>query len=149
MNTDYGMSEISMEGFQLVRGQLFSKAQEPFMSIWYSSISFNKACYTALNDCGAIQLMVNSSQRKIIVKPCPSKDRDAINWQQISGKYKSKKIECSSFMHQIFDLWGLNKELHYRATGKMVMADKKVMLLFDFSKPEPWRGMKMVNALDE
>ena len=52
-------------------------------------------------------------------------------------------------MHQIFDLWGLNKELHYRATGQMVMADKKVMLLFDFSKPEAWRGMKMVNALDE
>lgn len=149
MNTDYGISEISLDGFQVVRGQLFARAPEPSMSIWYSSISFNVACYSALNDCGAIQLLVHSAQRKIIVKPCPSKDRDAVNWQKTPGKHKSKKIECSKFMHHVFELWGLDKDYHYRATGKLVMADKKVMLLFDFSEPETWRGMKMVNALDE
>ena len=48
-------------------------------------------------------------------------------------------------MHQIFDMWGLDKELHYRANGKLVTADRKIMLLFDFNRPEAWRGLKMVN----
>ena len=48
---DYGIDEISLEGFQLVHGQLFANTPEPTMSIWYSSIAFNVACYAALNDC--------------------------------------------------------------------------------------------------
>ena len=67
LNNDYGISEINMDGFQVVRGQLFSRMLEPFMSIWYSSISFNAACYSALNECAAIQLLVNSHDRRVLV----------------------------------------------------------------------------------
>lgn len=148
MNHDYAMSEISLDGFQLVRGQLFARTPEPSMSIWYSSISFNAACHQALNDCASIQFLVHSERRRIIIKPCPSKDQDAVNWQKASGKHKSQKIECSKFMHQVFELWGLDKDYHYRATGQLVMADRKVMLLFDFSEPEAWQGMKMINTLN-
>ena len=148
LNNDYGISEINMDGFQVVRGQLFSRMLEPFMSIWYSSISFNAACYSALNECAAIQLLVNSHDRRVLVKPTPSSDRDSINWSKEPDKHKCRKIECSNLMHQIFDMWGLDKELHYRANGKLVTADRKIMLLFDFNRTEAWRGLKMVNGLE-
>ena len=99
LNNDYGISEINMDGFQVVRGQLFSRMLEPFMSIWYSSISFNAACYSALNECAAIQLLVNSHDRRVLVKPTPSSDRDSINWSKEPDKHKCRKIECSNLMH--------------------------------------------------
>lgn len=145
---DYGIDEISLEGFQLVHGQLFANTPAPTMSIWYSSIAFNVACYSALNDCGAIQLRVHHTERKIVIAPCPSKDRDAVNWQKAPGTQKSKKIECSKFAHPLFERWGLNKDARYRAPGKLVMADKKIMILFDFSDPEVWEGSKTANTLN-
>ena len=144
---EYGIEEISLEGYQLVRGQLFANTPEPTMSIWYSSIAFNVACYSALNDSGAIQLRVHHTDRKIVIVPCPSKDRDAVNWQKAPDKQKSRKIECSKFAHQLYDLWGLNKDARYRAPGKLVTADKKVMILFDFTDPEVWEGTKLANSL--
>jgi len=50
--------------------------------------------------------------------------------------------------HQLFDLWGLKKDLRYRASGKLVVADQKVMLMFDFGNCEIWRGQKMVNSIE-
>lgn len=148
-NMNQAGNAISMEGFQLVSGQMFSRVLEPSMSIWYSSISFNTACYSALNDCGCIQLMVNSKAKRILITPCPAKDKDAITWLKPTDRHKYKKIECSKFTHQLFDVWGLDKELHYRTNGKLVTSGNRVMLLFDFTAPEHWRGLKMVNGIGQ
>lgn len=148
MQGDYSISEISLEGYQVVRGQHFSRVIEPSCTLWYSSIAFNATAYNALNDCDSVSVLVNGDTQCIIVKPVPSKDRDAVNWSRKKVKQKCEKIECSRFAHQVFDLWGWDKELHYRTNGRLVMADMKLMLLFDFSKPELWRGQKMVNELE-
>lgn len=145
---DMQANEISLQGFQLVRGQMFSRQTEPAMTIWYGSASFNMACYAALNDCTSIQMLVNSDDRKILIRPCPSKDKDAVTWISDIATKKHKKLECSKLMHQLFDLWGLKKEYHYRANGKLVISDQKVMLMFDFSEPEAWYGLKMVTGID-
>ena len=145
---DGGASEINLQGFQIVRGQMFNRQSEPAMTMWYSSASFNTACYSALNDCTSIQMLVNSDEKKIIVRPCPSKDKDAVTWLTAADKVKYKKIECSRLTHQLFDLWGLKKDLRYRASGKLVVADQKVMLMFDFANCEIWRGQKMVNSIE-
>lgn len=146
MYNEYGMDEISLEGFHLVQGQMFTNTPEPSMSLWYSGVAFNVACYAMLNDCGSIQLRVHHTQKKILISPCPSKDRDAVNWQKSPDKQKSKKLECSKFAHPLYERWELNKNARYRAPGKLVMADKKVMILFDFSDPEVWESTKTANA---
>lgn len=141
----YGMNEVSLEGFQLVRAQMFGRASEPSMTIWPTSVAFNMACYSALNDCACIQIMVNTNDRKIAVIPCPAKDADAISWLKGKENKKYKKLDCSKFGRQLFETWGLNKEYHYRAMGRLVAVGQKVLLMFDYSSPEAWRGLKMVN----
>jgi hypothetical protein len=145
---DFTINEISLDGFNVVRGQYFSRSIEPSLTIWDSSISFSMAAYTALNSCDAVEILVNVEKRSIIVKPVPSKDRDAVNWVRNPDNYKYKKIECSKFTRQLYDIWGWDKELHYRTNGKLVKADKKLMLLFDFTTPEIWRGLKMVSEFE-
>lgn len=148
MQDDFNINEISLDGFQVVRGQYFSRQLEPSFTIWYSSVSFNTAAFNALNNCESISIMVNNNTRCVIIKPIPSKDRDAISWLKPPDSKKYRKLECSKFTHQLYDLWGMDKELHYRTNGRLVKADKKLMLLFDFSKPEAWRGVKMVSDFE-
>ena len=148
ISPEYGISEINLDGFQLVQGNYFGRQSSPAMSIWYSSISFNAACYQALNECNSVQVLVNGNSRCILIKPVSSSDKDALTWAVPPEKHKYRKIECSKLTHQLFDLWKLNKELHYRTNGRLVVADKKVMLMFDFTAPEVWRGMKLVNEFE-
>lgn len=142
-------NEVSLEGYQIVPGMMFNRATDPSMTIWYGSVAFNSVCFSTLNDCAAIQIMVNTKEKKIIIIPCPSKDKDAILWHKPSQKQKSKKIDCGKFMQPIFKMWELDKELHYRTTGRVVSSGGKVMLLFDFNNPEAWKGLKMVNGIGE
>lgn len=142
-------AEISMEGFQVVPGLFFSKQVEPTMTIWSNAIAFNTMCFSALNDCVSIQLMVNGRDRKVVVTPCQSKDKDAIAWSRPTGKQTYRKIDCARFAQQLFDIWGLKKEYHYRVSGKVVSADNRIMLMFDFSAPEKWQGQRLVTTIGE
>jgi hypothetical protein len=38
---DFVIGDISMEGFQVVRGLYFSRILEPLLKLWNTAISFN------------------------------------------------------------------------------------------------------------
>lgn len=141
---DFVIQDISMDGFQVIRGRYFSRQLEPALTLWNTSISFNIPAYTALNNCESIQLLVNPDTKRILIKPSLSKDQDAINWIKDLSSPKSTKLECSMFTKQLFEIWGLDKTMRYRTNGKLVQFDRKLMLLFDFSNPEIWKGIKSV-----
>ena len=143
------MNEVSLDGFQIVPGMMFNRANDPTMTLWYGSVAFNHICFEAFNDCAAIQIRVNTKDRKIAIMPCPSKDKDAISWLKPSQKQKSKKLDCGKFTQPLFHMWDWDKELHYRTVGKVETSGGKVMILFDFSHPEAWKGMRLVNGIKE
>ena len=134
--------EISLEGYQVVRGKYFTRKYEPSMTLFASAISFNSAAFESLNNCDSVQFLVNEKNKSIIVKPIISKGPDAINWNK--NKNKSVRIECTSFTKQLYEVWQLKTDCRYKSTGILVQSDKKVMLLFDFQKAETWRGSSLV-----
>ena len=144
MNEDFVIGDIALDGFQVVRSQYFSRQLEPAMTIWETSVSLNAHTYNAMNNCEAIQLLVNHKTHCILVKPVSSREQDAINWKRSTAKPTYKKLECAAFARRLFETWGLDKNYRYRTTGKIVQCEKKIMLLFDFSDPEVWKGVKLV-----
>lgn len=141
---DYAISDISLEGFQVVSGHYFVRCNEPAMTLWQTAISFNAASFAALNNCDMVQILVNDKKRCIIVKPVSSKEKDALNWNKKSPKASHNRIECASFGRQLYEQWNFEPENRYRASGRLVQCDSKVMLLYDFSHPESWKGSKPV-----
>lgn len=138
--------EISLEGFKVVSGNNFGKADEPSMSIRISNISFSKATYEALNKCDNVVLMIHEQKKYIAVKPCNSNEKNAVKWIGTANKDKLSHhpIQCASFGKQIFSMWEWDEKLRYRVTGKLVMSDNKVLLMFDFSCPDIYEGSKLV-----
>ena len=41
---------------------------------------------------------------------------------------------------RIYEMWGWDPDFTYRAPGRLVTVDSKVMLLYDFSSPEQWES---------
>ena len=141
---DFVIEDISMDGFQVVRGHYFCRQADPFMTIWERAIAFNIPAYSALNNCESVQFLVNMNDKRILVKPAPTKEGESVNWIRNPMEPKQTKLECSLFTRQLFEKWGWDSRSRYRTNGKLVKFDKKLMLLFDFSSPEVWKGMKMV-----
>jgi hypothetical protein len=49
-------------------------------------------------------------------------------------------MECKAFTTQLYKTWGFDPEYVYRSYGKVVKADNKVMLLFEFKCCESWKS---------
>ena len=136
------IQEISKEGFQVVSGEAFRRVLrvgQPTATLWPNSISFSKAALQALNLCERIRVEVNLAKRCILIVPVTEKDKDNVHWIKTRKEPAARKIECAAFTSQLYDSWGWKKDLAYRVAGQIVTAEKKVMLLFDFSKPESWK----------
>lgn len=135
------IQEISIEGFQVVSGEFFKNPQrftEPTSTLWFNSISFNKASLNALNGCERIRIEVNINTKGILIIPVTAKDKDNVRWTKNKKNPITRKIDCTAFTSKLFESWGWDKKLVYRATGRIVTAENKVMLLFEFNKPETW-----------
>ena len=125
-----------MDGFQVVKGSYFSRQIEPYMSFRETSVSFNISAYKALNNVATVQILVNNAARKILIRPINTDDINSITWLRDLENPKSKPIECAAFTRPLYDMWKWKPKTRYRAYGKLVQNDKKLMLLFDFTSPE-------------
>lgn len=138
------MTEIDLEGFQVVNSQYFSTTNAPQMTIWSDSVAFSQAAYSLLNNCEAISIMLNKDKKQVLISPIQSSNGNAIVWRKSKNVTKYCKISCATFARKLFDDWGLDDNFRYRTMGRMVQSDKKVMILFDFNQAEKWKGDKAV-----
>lgn len=139
------LDEISLDGFQVVRGNMFQHApakSTPTCTIYPSRINFNKMCLLALNNCEFISIRVNPKTKCLLLTPVPSSDKDSIHWIKSSKDQTTRNLESRLFGKDIYSSWGLDESLNYRARGSLVTVNNKVMILFDFNTPEIWRNTR-------
>ena len=145
VNNGFEIPEIDLEGFQVVSGDMFThfpKKSEPTCTLWCTSISFSKTAIMSLNSCERVRIEIHPEKKNMLIVPVTLKDRDGIRWSKGVKDQTSRKIECKAFTSKLYELWGFKIDYVYRATGRVVCADKKVMLLFNFSETENWKYKK-------
>lgn len=132
------IEEVDLGGFLQVSGDMFSHPTErrkPAMTIWRTAISFSVASFELLNYCDNIRMHINSDKKQVLITPTTDVDRDRIHWiKKVKGKPQIKKMKCVGLTEPLYLKWNLDNNKMYRATGRLVTADNKVMLLFDFSR---------------
>ena len=142
-------NEISMDGFKVVSSDFFctvSRVSAPTITIWDGSIGFSKQDLLLLNSCENVLMQINAENKKILVVPTSSKDKDAIKWVKKTNPLEAKKFSCPKLTDNLYDAWNWDKDYIYRATGRLVTVQNKVMLYFDFSEPEKWKKPEAKDA---
>lgn len=71
---------FSFEGYQVVRREFFSHKFDPTLTIKGNSIIFNNACISRLEDVVYVQVLVNPTTEKLVIRPCEEGSRDAVRW---------------------------------------------------------------------
>ena len=130
-------AHISLAGFQVTRGELFSHIREPAITIWEDRIKFNMACLRRFPQVTHIQLLIHPEQKRIIIRPCEPDVPDALRWASKGGsseELKNRDMICRVFAARVFDLMGWIKGYRYKMLGKPAVADGEALFLFKLTE---------------
>jgi len=71
---------LSYDGYQVVRGEFFAHIREPSITFNNHKISLNTACLKRLPGVDYVQILVNQSGLKLVVRPSNEDVKDSFIW---------------------------------------------------------------------
>ena len=130
-------ANFSFVGYQVVRREFISHRFDPAMTIRGNSITFNNSCISKLEDATYIQFLINTTERKLAIRPCEEGARDAVRWCVVKGeKRKSREITCRPFTEKLYQLMGWEEIYRYKLQGMRITYQGEHLYLFDLSSKE-------------
>jgi hypothetical protein len=108
---------------------------EPCITFCKSAVKFNSVCLKRLENVDYVLFIICSSEKRLIIEPCESYERDAIRW---SGKNPDKRtpkmIICHEFYRRIINHMQWNDDYHYIVFGKITTGNNgKDVIVFDLN----------------
>ncbi len=130
---------FSYHGYQVVRREFFAHIYEPSITFSNCKITVNTACLKRLPHVDYVQFLVNSKEKKLIIRPCQEDDKDSCLWCCNSNfKRKSKQITCRIFFAKVTELMGWNPEYRYKMLGKLLKSGDEYLFQFDLKDAETY-----------
>lgn len=137
--------ELDYSKYQVVRGEYFAHIREPSVTFKNNKISFNTACIKKLPDADYVLVLVNSEDRKLIVRPSSEDVKDAFVWCSRGRKRGPKQTSCEVFFAKIMDLTGWNLDYRYKLLGRLVRSEGELVLAFDLNSVETYPCISIGN----
>ena len=140
------IEEVSLDGFQIVASDMFvhlPRKSDATCTIWPTKLSFSKLALSSLNNCEYVRIEVNPRTKCLIVLPVSSGDKNSIRWVKGTKEFSVRNMESRRFGEQVYKSWGFDTDYNYRAVGRLVTANQKVMMLFDFNDAESWKTQRV------
>ncbi len=126
--------EFNFDGYEIVRTEFFAHSHEPLMTFGGDKVYFNTACLKKLPDVFYIQFLVNSAERRIVIKPCGEDERDSHLWRLAGdNRHVPRKISCRFFWKMISELMNWNYDCRYKISGNVIRGKYETVLLFDLT----------------
>ena len=125
---------FSFDGYQVVRREFFSHRFDPTLTIKGNSIIFNNACISRLEQVIYVQVLVNPTAEKLVIRPCSEGARDAIRWCVTrDDKRKSRQITCGLFTAKLYDMMGWEALYRYKLQGTRINYQGEQLYVFDLT----------------
>ena len=128
---------FSFDGYQVVRREFFSHKYDPTLTIRGNSIIFNNACISKLEQVVYVQVLVNPTAEKLVIRPCEEGARDAIRWCIVKDdKRKSRQITCGLFTAKLYEMMGWEALYRYKLQGTRINYQGEQLYVFDLTSTE-------------
>lgn len=128
------VKDFNFDGFQVVRGEFFAHLLEPSVTFNKCKLYVNMACLKKLPNIDYVQILVNSDDKKLAIRPCGGEEKDSFLW--CTTRRKPKQISCRIFSAMIFNLMNWNLEYRYKLLGKLIKSNEEYLFIFDLNSSE-------------
>jgi len=131
------------DGYQVARRELFAHLRDPAIVIRKDSVTFNTACIAGLEDVVYINIMFNSTLKRLVVKGCNENDKDALRWCVAKpDKRKSRKMSCRLFSELLYKEMGWASDCRYKILGYRIEFEGESLYVFDLVAAEVFHERK-------
>jgi hypothetical protein len=128
---------FDLSGYEIVRAQFFSTRLDPALTIYDGRLVFNTACMKKFENVEYVELLFNSVEKCIAVRPCEENNPNAIRWGKLrNGKWAVLPKGCKGFANPLYHLLGWTSDRKYRLRGQYQGIGDEQMILFDLCEPE-------------
>ena len=136
-NTVEVRKRLDLTGYEVVRAQYFATLQNPAMTISNGRLRFNAACLKKFEDVEYVELLLNSVDRCIAIRPCEKSNPNAIRWGRLKeGRWCASTLGCRGLAKALFDIMEWDEDLKYRFRGQLVEQGGDKLMLFELDEPE-------------
>ena len=130
-------TRLNLSGYEIVRAQFFSTLSNPAMTISNGKMRFNMACLKKFGDEEYVELLLNTVERCIAIRPCSKDNPNAVRWGRLKdSRWSVSAISCRGLAKTLFDIMAWEEDTRYRFRGEYVGAGENKMLLFQLDEPE-------------
>ena len=134
-------------GYLVVHREYTSTRFDPVLTIKNKSIAFNNTCIRRLDDVVYIQLLVNTIENKLVVRPCAEGAKDSIRWCIAKDNTRrTREITCPDFAEKLYKLLSWDDVLRYRLQGTSINYQGEQIYIFDLAAPEAWSPATIVDG---
>ncbi len=139
------INRLDLTGYEVVRAQYFATLQNPAMTISNGRLRFNTACLKKFEDVEYVELLLNSVDRCVAIRPCEKSNPNAIRWGRLKeGRWCASTLGCRGLAKALFDIMEWDEDLKYRFRGQLVEQGDDKLMLFELDEPEMIKVEKIV-----
>ena len=107
------------------------------MTISANRLTFNTACLKKFENVEYVELLFNSIEKCIAIRPCSAESVNAIRWGTVKeGRWTVLPKSCAGFAAPLYNFMGWNDQYRYRFRGEYHKQDDEQILFFDLVQPE-------------
>lgn len=133
-------SSFSYEGFQVVRGEYFAHTFEPSICFNQYKISVNTACIKRMPHVEYVQLLINPTDKKVVIRPSSEDEKGSFRWR-VKDSQKPRYVSCRVFFARLVELMDWNLDYRYKLLGRMMMSRSEYLYVFDLTEPEIYQRL--------
>ncbi len=131
-------SPFDFSGYEVVSSRLFSTVCEPALTIFEDKLKFNTACMKKFKDVEYVELLLNTVEQCLAVRPCDKDNPNAIRWGALKedGRWMVLPKSCRGIAEPLYSIMGWNGDCGYRMSGRYFEQSGEKVILFEMDDPE-------------
>lgn len=137
VHVEVSVGDFDMRGFEIARTELFDSNVRPNVVFQDKQLKLNTACVRKLGKNNHIELLVDPIGGRFAIRTTTKDNRHAVVCSKMSnGVYHPKRIACTAFMDTLYELFGWNPDLKYRAYGTLYENGNECAYIFPVDEAE-------------
>jgi hypothetical protein len=144
------VDRFDFDGYEVVRGEFFSKTNCPAVTLKYGSVVFNIRTIRKLNECRFVQILINQKKKLMIAKPCEEDEKDSLQWSRIDKREKvvPRAISGKMFTAQLYKDMKWNIESTVKMLGTLLKCKDEKIFVFNLTNAEAYLHLSEPSADD-
>ena len=127
---------LNLRGYQRVSSYFFPSSDDLFLTISDGRMRFNAACLRKFEDVEYVELLINTVNNCIAIRPCEKDNPNAIHWGKLKeNKWVVSSLSCRGLSKVLFGLMSWEDEGKYRFKGQFRSNGNDKMLIFELDEP--------------